>query len=509
MPISTDESRSLKSEKLRRLYRSFPDAYAADRLGAHLTEDQSATLFSLVGNRRTAVKASHAIGKTFTAAIANNWWYDCWDEHIGYITAPTWPQALGLTFKEIIKQRREHNLGGIILESGIVRDPDKAVQGAHYIKALNAESGEGFQGEHAAPILLTYEEAVGVPSYIWEAGDGLLTHPECRLLAIANPTAEDNRFGKACQSSLFNVLTVCGLRHPNIEAEMRGDEPPFPKAVRLTWIREMIEKECEEVAALHADAFEFNGRFYLPNAVFQGRVLGDFPSQADQQVIPRGWLTNLPRLPLDIGAAIGCDVARKGTDRSTVASRSGPCILQVREIRQMDCDVLAGALIEVARETAGLVHVDPKAIPIRVDVTGGLGVAPVLFLLAAGYNAIEVNASSKAIESERYPNKRSELWFTLRERARLKDLDLSRLPQEMREKVVRELSTPTWEPNSRGQKVVEEKKAIRKRLGESPDIADAVNLAFDGTGGDWKDALVPQAEMESFELESASVGRVW
>src|SRR6185312_16327960 len=342
---SKQELRNLKTEKLRRLYRAFPDAYVADVLGGTLTEDQQEILFSLVSNRRTAAKASHAIGKTFLAACAACWWYDCWDEHIVYITAPTWPQALGLTFKQIKLLRRQRNLPGRILESGRVLDEDPNREPAHFIRALNAESGEGFQGEHTAPILIILEEAVGVPSYIWEASDGLMTAPESRLLPISNPTDEATNMRIACSSPLYRTFSISGLRHPNIAAELVGGDPPYPKAIRLNWVEEMIEKECVPVPAAGGDAFEFppgSGQFYMPNAVFQGRVLGDFPSQADEQVIPRGWLANLPCLTPKGIPEIGCDVARHGSDRTTIASRCQSSLLRVKEIRRMDLDEVAG-----------------------------------------------------------------------------------------------------------------------------------------------------------------------
>src|SRR5262249_26226374 len=153
--------------------------------------------------------------------------------------------------------RRQRNLPGEILDTGLVRDPDRLRAGAHFIRALNAEKGEGFQGEHSAPILVILEEAVGVPAYIWEAADGLLTHPDCRLLAIANPTDEGTNFGQACSDPLHSVLTASALAHPNILAELRGEDPPYPKAVRLLWVREMLQKNCERVLSLEGDAFEF------------------------------------------------------------------------------------------------------------------------------------------------------------------------------------------------------------------------------------------------------------
>ena len=146
----------------------------------------------------------------------------------------------------------------------------------------------------------------------------------------------------------------------------------------------------------------------------------------------------------------------------------------------MALDSVTGALIETARETGAMAGVDPKTITIRIDVTGGLGAGPADALRSEGYAVVDVNSSSEAIETEQYPNRRSELWFVTRERARTKDLDLSRLSPDLRSRLERELSTPKWKPDSRGRRVVEKKDEIKKRLGASPDLADALNLAFVG-----------------------------
>jgi hypothetical protein len=494
----------IRAERRRRLlsdlprYQNDPIGYAHDVLGFRLTPAQEEILDSVRANRRTAAKASHAIGKTFCAAIASNWWYDCWPAHIVYITAPTWGQALGLTFKQIKRTRLGLALPGEVLDSGLVRDPDRQRAPAHFIRAINAASGEGFQGEHSAPVLVVMEEAVGVPPYIWEAADGLMTHPDCRMLCIANPTDEATNFGAACATTLYNVLTICALDHPNIAAELATEPPPFPDAVRLQWLREMLEKECEPSDQGDGDAFPFYGLealdaslagepaapdapkvFYRPTAAFQGRVLGEFPTQADEQVIPRGWLTHLPRLAPDgHPPEIGCDVARFGSDRTTIAVRRGPCVISLKALRQMDNIAVTNALRETAEEAGAAAGVDPKKIVIRIDVTGGLGTGPYDQLKAEGFKVEGVNASSQAMLQEKYPNRRSEMWFTMRERARTKDLDLSHLPREMRLALERELATPKYKVDERGRKVAERKDKIKERLGESPDLADAVNLSF-------------------------------
>lgn len=479
-------------------YQTDPEGYARDVLGVNLTPDQGEMLESIRINRRTLVKASHSVGKTFTAAVAASWWFDCWPKHIAYVTAPTWPQALGLTFKQVKTLRRAKQLPGIILDTGIIKDADKNKEGEHYVRALNAERGEGFQGEHSAPILIVIEEGVGVPKYIWDAAGGLMTHKDCRMFVIGNPTDEATEFGISADSISYHTMSISALNHLNIQAELQGEAAPVPDAVGLLWLYEMLEKECERADSVVEDAFEFvalpeiknalEGRpadlsqkwVYMPTAYFQGRVLGEFPTQADQQVIPKAWLKFQPvQEPNEIDdPEIGCDVARFGDDRTTIFTRRGPCVYAGRELRKMDNLEVAEGLRDAARNAPELTgkEIDPKKIRIKIDITGGLGTGPHDILKGEGYRVIGVNSSSEANDNEQYRNKRSELWFDTRVRAREKRLDLSRLRKDIRERLERELSAPKYK--SPGQKIVEDKAQMKTRLGYSPDLADGCNLAF-------------------------------
>lgn len=494
------KSRYVERLRLARLpdyskFRPDPHGYARDVLKVRLTPDQNTMLSSIRDNRYTEVLASHAIGKTFTAAVAASWWYDCWLQHICYITAPSWGQALGLTFKQLKTMRRELQLPGNILDTGWVKDPDRVKEGAHYVQALNAETGEGFQGEHSAPILIIMEEGVGVPRYIWEAAKGLMTHPDCRMFVIGNPTDEATEFGQAASSDKFHVLSISALDHPNIKAELNVEPPPFPDAVRLLWVYEQLKDECDVVESLVEDAFEWysleqvqralNGQpaeyepcYYMPTASFQGRVLGQFPTQADQQVIPRTWLKFQPVQKPKGMPEIGCDIARFGDDRTTIFLRQGPCVLNARELRKMDNAEVESALRDMANEAAiaAGAGANPKRIKIKIDITGGLGTGPHDNLKRDGYTVVGINSSERADDSEQYKNRRSELWFQMRLRARDKRLDLSRLRKDIRERLEKELSAPKYK--SPGQKIVEDKAQMKSRLGYSPDLADGNNLAF-------------------------------
>ena len=232
--------------------------------------------------------------------------------------------------------------------------------------------------------------------------------------------------------------------------------------------------------------------WYLPTADFQGRVLGSFPTQADEQVVPRGWLERLPALAKETQVPeIGCDPARFGKDRTAIATRQGPALLRIRVLRQMDNLQVTAALKEEAAWAAAQAGLPPEAakrIPIRIDVTGGLGTGPYDILRSEEYLAIPVIAGSAPIDKEQFVNKRSELWFQTRYRVQEKRMDLSRLPQVDRETVVRELAAPKYKVDGRGRKVVEEKQKTKDTLGYSPDVADGVNLAYGHVGRWWEDA---------------------
>lgn len=495
-------------------YANDPLAYAWDILRSRLTNEQEQLLDSIRVNRQTACLASHSTGKTHVVAIGCCWWYDTNEQSIVYITAPSWDQCLGLTFKAVKRFRLMNNLPGVILDSGWVRDEDRLKATGHYIRAINAEKGEGFQGEHTAKMLLVYEEAVGVPPYIWEAGKGLMTHPENRQVAIANPTDHATNFGQAVDSGLYNVLQISALDHPNVIAETRGEPAPFPEAVRLLWVRDMLKSDAETVEKPDGDCFQWHSLetiemmlsspeaapalldtaepvWWLPTADFQGRVLGQFPTQADEQVVPRGWLDRLAALPLTAHVPeIGCDVARFGKDRTTIVRRQGARCLKIRILTQLDNLMVTAALREEAAEAArdaGLPPEAAKRIPIRIDVTGGLGTGPYDILANDEYLVIPVNAGGSPLDKEQFKNKRSELWWQTRDRIRDKELDLSPLPRELRDKLVHELSAPKYKVDNSGRKVVEPKEETKKTLGFSPDVADGFNLAYGHVGRWWED----------------------
>ncbi len=127
----------------------------------------------------------------------------------------------------------------------------------------------------------------------------------------------------------------------------------------------------------------------------------------------------------------------------------------------------ASRLRELAAEFPGAI------LAVDDDGVGG-GVVDQL----ADLNVRAVRSGSRAVEPERYPNRRSELWFGTARLATEGLVDLSRLPDRAATLLRSQILGVRWRLDSMGRRVVESKDDTKRRLKRSPDDADAFNLAF-------------------------------
>jgi hypothetical protein len=104
------------------------------------------------------------------------------------------------------------------------------------------------------------------------------------------------------------------------------------------------------------------------------------------------------------------------------------------------------------------------------DATGGWAAGAVDVLRANGYGPIDVQFAAPAMDP-RYHNRRAEIWFGMADWIK-RGGALPSLPE-----IVAELVTPTYTFH-KGKFLLEEKDQVKKRLGRSPDLADALALTF-------------------------------
>src|SRR5271170_7039067 len=78
-----------------------PILFAVHILGVNLWPREAEILQSIKTHRRTAVKAAHSVGKTFTLALATLWWLARYPEGIVLTTSPTQRQVRTQLWSEI------------------------------------------------------------------------------------------------------------------------------------------------------------------------------------------------------------------------------------------------------------------------------------------------------------------------------------------------------------------------------------------------------------------------
>jgi hypothetical protein len=459
-------------------YRLDPEGYAHDILGVTWWQKQiEVARLLLTPPYRVLVRASHKIGKTHLGGGLVNWWYDVHDPGITLTTAPTERQVKDLLWKEVRVQR--HGRGGFPgpkmprLESGE----------EHFAHGYTARDGDSFQGQHSPHTFIVFDEAVGVDSIFWETGESMFGGEGHAWLAIFNPTDTGSQAYLEDLAGDWHIVSISALEHPNIAAELAGQPAPFPAAMRLARLEKLLKKWCRPVEGQpRATDIEWppsSGQYLRPGPVAEARLLGRWPSQATNNVWSDATWQAAELLilaePRDTPCEIGCDVARFGDDFTAIHVRRGPLSLHHESANGWSTSETAGRLKRLADEWGRYCGTEGRRVAVKVDDDGvGGGVID----QAGDHNFIPVSAASAAIDPERYPNRRSEMWFSVSERADEGRLSLVRIPPETRFEMRRQAMAPTWKMDSDGRRVVEEKIETKKRIKRSPDDMDALNLAY-------------------------------
>lgn len=459
-------------------YRNAPLQYAIEVLKVNWWLKQQEIVEALLKPpRRVLVKACHNVGKTHLGGGLVNWFYDSFNPSICLTTAPTDRQVKDLLWKEVRSQRKGR--GGFVGP----KIPRLESYEYHFAHGFTARDGNSFQGHHAEHILILFDEAVGVAPIFWETAESMFSEGHF-WLAIFNPTDTASQAYQEELSNRWTTISLSVLDHPNVLAESAGLRPPYPAAIRLSRVKELIEAWCrllETGEPKKATDVEFplgSGQFWRPGPIAESRLFGRWPSQGTYNVWSDGAFSVAELLLLpeeDLPVEIGCDVARFGDDFTTIHVRRGSVSLHHESANGWSTTHTAGRLKQVADQWGHHAGMEGTRVLVKVDDDGvGGGVVD----QAGDYNFYPIRAGSNAYEYNSYPNRRSEMWFGTAERADNEQLSLARLSAETRQDLRRQAMAPTWSLNAQGQRVVEPKEKTKKRLQRSPDDMDGLNLAY-------------------------------
>lgn len=424
---------------------------------------------SVVEHRYTAVKSCHDTGKSWDMSRLACWWLDTHPVGEAFVvtTAPTWAQVQAILWREIGKAhdraeelaRQDHTGQRTPLPGRITLDC-KWIMGRELVAygRKPADTNQAaFQGIHAPYVLVIIDEACGVVKALFEAVDALATNEDARVVAVGNPDDPSSYFAEVCRpGSGWNVEQISAFDTPNFTGEPVSDHVRR-SLISQTWVEERRARWGEN------------------SPVYISKVLGEFPEDADDAVVPGSWAFRCKNIPdvqdstepneagLDVGA---------GGDESVLVHRLGNKAEVVFKDREKD-----------TMKTADKVHAEIVRLGItrlKVDVIGiGKGIADQLTRMGRKgshkYEVVHVNVGAASSDPKRFPRLRDEIWWDVA-RSLCEDggWDLSAVDDD----VIAQLTAPKYALDARGRINIEAKADTRARIGSSPDMADALNLAF-------------------------------
>lgn len=195
----------------------------------------------------------------------------------------------------------------------------------------------------------------------------------------------------------------------------------------------------------------------------------DFSASASDVVIPIDLVTQGAARELTAAdvrgqpVVMGVDVARFGDDATVITIRQGLHCVKQQVFRGLDTMQAADRVIVAMRQYS------PAAVYIDV---GAMGAGVIDRLRQLHYTVTEINFAGQAMDSDRYANRRAEMYFKCKEWLEAGGA----IPNEPTLKA--ELSVVEYKFTPAGKIQLEAKDKIKEKIGKSPDLADSLVLTF-------------------------------
>jgi hypothetical protein len=435
-----------------------PVKWAKERCGIHLWSIQQEIAHSLTEHSHIAIRSANGLGKSFLAATLVAWWVDTHPAEDTWVitTAPSETQVHTILWEEI---RGIHRRAGL---PGKVQLTDRWLIGNTEV-AMGRKPPDhnetAFLGIHAINVLVVLDEACGIPEWLWNSAERLATSGNCKILAIGNPDNPNSHFASIFRNPDWQHFRISAFDSPNFTGEEVPDDVR-EKLTQVSWVEKRKQDWGES------------------NPLYISGVLGEFPQDSASAVIRMSdiYACRIPEpriagelLPVELGIDVG-----GGGDETIIRERRG--MIAGREWRETSDRPEA-----IARLAVHAINIT-GATAVKVDSNGiGFGlVGELRNLKELGHHSARiygVNVSEKASRPDKYFNLRSQLWWEVgRVASEQKAWDLSQM--ENSDITVAQMLEPQYELDLKGRIKVEPKDDIKKRIGRSPDNADALLLAF-------------------------------
>jgi hypothetical protein len=362
-------------------------------------------------------------------------------------------------------------------------------------RTARKDSGSGgstsMQGYKSQHLLMIFDEATGIDREFWDSAYGVVTFPQNRWLAMANPTNPNCGFRDCFRpNSGWHSIHFDALANPNLmgarieNGRVIGGRVVHPYLATPQQVEDSLKRFGEG-----SPSWESRVRGRFPQAGIDTLIsLADFGAALDREPDTSG--------PQDIH--VGADIAAQGDDYSVIAVLRGDELVHLEWFHEPDTTKTGDRIIRVAQDH-GLT--EARAHQVFMDM-GGLGKGPYDHIRRFHqWNVSGVDFGWSANREEQYANRRTEIWVAVRDWLRSTGSLKHARPDWVQ---ILEADLCGCVVDSccvRGSRTVlnlEKKSDMKKRIGHSPDHGDALALALawkvTRQGLPWMRPVVPEEE---------------
>lgn len=440
-----------------RLYQNRRAEFVENVFGVKLQQWQGEMFKALdEGASRLAIKSGHGVGKT--AFLSWNIIHHnvCMFPQKTQVTAPTsgqlfdalaaetkrWMRELPTPFNEIFVPKSDRIELAAAPESSFTA-----------FRTSRPDLPEALQGVHSKFVQLIADEASGIPEAVYQAAGGSLSGLNAIFLLAGNPTRAEGYF----YDKFYRHDPVWTLR------TVSGHESPL----------------------VSQDFIDSIGRQYgYDSNVFRVRVLGKFPRETEDKLIPLHLIEGAVDRNIEIspswGKIWGLDVARSGSDRTALVERVGRVVTRCQTWPALnDLMPICGKVLSYWNK----LEPSKRPLEICVDAIGlGAGVADRLAEMeddqGARLPAVPINVAESAAMNPQAMRLRDDLWLQTRDWMMRQDVSIPEHPE-----LIKDLQAPTFVLTSTGKYKVASKDEMKRAGFRSPDLADALALTFASSAG--------------------------
>jgi len=504
------------------IWRENPVLFAKEVCGfVPADEVQHEFLMSLVTNDKILVAAGRNLGKSVLAALASLWFVTCFYNPIVLVTSPNFQQLMDVLFAEITTFHKKSPLLRIMFDTTKRTFRHKEYSQSWQIVLKTAQKGGGMRGYNRPNKFYIIDEATEVDDEIIQALLGSTDDKNAKVLMITNPTRLSGVFFQ-----LWHDTSKDGRSWKKIEIDRMTTGIAVIELIagkeKAEAVRERLQSRIDSKGEDHDEIrIEIRGKFPLSDnkLLISPHLLDDTNEKEtelkDEEIV---------------SCVLGVDIAGSGGDSTVFAlNRMNYDFYNPQERLRMERPIenisisrvfgkaeytktraeLVQEVSNIVRFNTETIHNDAgqkvmrnpkfKQLYVQIDATGVGDEWSDTFveqvkrdqtlyagsILGKWVTINKVKFQAQAEEKEHYVNRRAEMGEQLRHKLEgNKERVIDGLPPSLyfvpsnnMSRGLRELTSIEKELGSNGRVKLEEKIKLKKRIGGSPDMPDAIMLA--------------------------------